>query len=338
MIEKKLFDNFNGRDIYAYTISGDIKVTVCTLGATVLALKAPDRNGNMVDVALGMTTARDMIDKIKYMGAVVGRCANRIANGRFMLNGKEFRLAKNNGNAHLHGGDVGFNCKVFDVTVEGDGLTLCATSADGEEGYPGNLAFAVKYTVCGSELKIEYFAQSDKDTVFNPSNHAYFNLNGESDGSITDNVLQINADSYLQIDKDLIPTVRCAVDGTLFDFRTPKPIGKDIDNAADSQLKIAGGYDHNFCLNGTHAAHAFSPKTGIAMDVFTDAAGVQLYTGNFLRGQVGKSVYNKRSGFCLETQFFPNAINRDDCAKPILKAGQNFYSCTKYVFSKVKPD
>ena len=334
MIKRTFFDKYNGEDIYAYTISDEIEVTVCTLGATVLALKVPDRNGAMVDVALGMTSANDLIDKVKYMGAVVGRCANRIANGQFTLNGATYYLAKNDGNAHLHGGVVGFNQKVFEASIDGNTLSLTTVSPDGDEGYPANLTLTVKYTVQGKELKIEYFAQSDKDTVFNPSNHTYFNLNSESDGSICDNVMQINADSYLQIDGDFITTVRQSVDGTSFDFRTPKPIGKDIDDAQDQQLKIAGGYDHNFCLNGAHAAHAYSTKTGIAMDVYTDMQGVQFYTGNFLKGEVGKSAYRKHSGFCLETQFYPNAINRNDCDKPILRKGQKFYSCTKYVFSQ----
>lgn len=337
MITKKLFDKYNGQDVYAYTISDGIEVTVCTLGATVLSLKVPDKNGKKVDVALGMTTARDVIDKGDYMGAVVGRCANRIANGKFTLNGTTYNLAQNNGNAHLHGGVVGFNCKTFEAVAEGNTLTLTATSPNGDEGYPGNLTLTVKYTVTGKDgktLKIEYFAQSDTDTLFNPTNHVYFNLNGESDGSILDNYVKIFADEYLQVNADLIPTVRASVEGTPFDFRVAKTLGQDV-NADDVQLQIAGGYDHNFCLRDDCAAYAFSAKTGIAMTVMTDMPGMQLYTGNFLCGNVGKSAYGKRSGFCLETQFYPNAINRDDCAKPILKAGQKFYSYTSYLFSQV---
>lgn len=335
MISKKFFDNYDGQDVYAYTVADGIEVTVCTLGAAVLALKVPDKNGVLTDVALGMTTAYDLIEKGDYMGAVVGRCANRIANGKFTLNGVNYELAKNDGNAHLHGGVRGFNCKVFDASVEGNSLSLTTHSPDGEEGYSGNLTFMVKYTVSGRTLKIEYFAESDKDTLFNPSNHTYFNLNGESCGSVADNYLQINAKSYLQVDKDLIPTVCCPVEGTPFDFRKLKPIGKDIE-AADPQLKIAGGYDHNFCLTAHYAACAYSPKTEIVMNVFTDSKGLQFYTGNFLTGQVGKSAYGKRSGFCLETQFYPNAINRDDCDKPILKAGEKFHSQTLYSFLNTK--
>ena len=332
MITKKLFDKYDGRDIYAYTITDKIEVTICELGATILALKVPDKNGQMVDVVLGMTTAVDVVEKGSYMGAVVGRCANRIANGRFMLNGVEYQLPVNRGKAHLHGGYVGYNRKVFDVAVEGNSLTMSTTSADGEEGYPGNLTFTVKYTVRDGTLKIEYLAQSDKDTLFNPTNHAYFNLNGESDGSIEDNYLQINASHYLQIDEDLIPTTLCHVEGTPFDFRKLKAIGKDIDDVTDPQIKIAKGYDHNFCLTAHYAALAYSPKTHIVMNMFTDMPGVQLYTGNGLKGNVGKSAYGKRSGFCLETQFYPNAINRDDCDKPILKAGEQFYSRTIFSF------
>ena len=332
MITKKLFDKYEGIDIYAYTISDGIEVTICTFGATVLSLKAPDQNGKLVDVALGVTNVYDLTEKLKYVGAVVGRCANRICKGQFSLNGKQYHLAQNDGTAHLHGGNVGFNCHVFEASVEGNTLALTTTSPDGEEGYPGNLTFTTKYTVQGSCLKIEYFAQSDTDTLFNPTNHAYFNLNGQDDGSIVDNYVKINACEYLQIDKDLIPTVRAKVDGTPFDFRNAKPIGQDI-NADDLQLKLAGGYDHNFCLRDGNAAYAYSTKTGIAMTVTTTTQGMQFYTGNFLNGELGKSAYCKRSGFCFETQFFPDAINRDDCAKPILKAGEKFYSCTEYTFS-----
>lgn len=334
MITKKFFDTYDGREIYAYTISNGIEVTICTLGATVLSLKAPDKDGKLVDVALGMTNASDVVNKGNYMGAVVGRCANRIANGRFALNGKVCKLTQNKGTTHHHGGAVGFNRKVFDAAAEGNSLLLTYVSPDGEEGYPGELTLTVKYTVEDNALKIEYFAQSDADTLFNPTNHLYFNLNGESDGSILDNVVQINADEYLQLGEGSIPTVRASVENTPFDFRKAKPLGKDIEKVTDQQITLGNGYDHNFCLNGSNAAYAYSVKTGIAMTVTTDMPGMQLYTGNSLPGNVGKSTYKARSGFCLETQFFPNAVNRDDCAKPILKAGNEFYSCTKYSFTK----
>ena len=335
MITKKLFETYNGAQIYAYTLSDSIEVTVLTLGCTVMSLRVPDKRGALVDVALGMTDTKSLLGNGAYMGAVVGRCANRIARGEFTLNGNKYRVTQNDGLNSLHGGANGFNTKIFDV-IEVDesanSLTLRAELLDGEDGYPADVAMSVKYTVSGKSLTIDYYATSSGDTLCNPTNHAYFNLNGEQDGSVLDNVLYINADSYLPIDKHFIPTERATVYGTPFDFRVAKPIGKDI--ATDNeQLTIANGYDHCFCLNGEHVARAYSVKTGIQMDVYTDMQGMQLYTGNFLAGEKGKSVYNKHSGFCLETQFYPNAINRSDCAKPILKKGESFHSQTRYVFS-----
>lgn len=332
MITQQLFEENDGQEVYVYLLSDKIDVIVCSLGASILSIKVPNRFGKKTDVALGMTTPIDMIEKGGYMGAVVGRCCNRIADGKFTLNGVQYQLAQNNGTAHLHGGNVGFNQMLFEGKIEGDSLLLELTSPDGHEGYPGNLKMGVRYTVKGSALAIDYYGECDKDTVFNPTNHTYFNLNGEEDGSILDNALQINADNYLEIDEHLIPTVKSAVEGTPFDFTQAKQIGQDID-AQDVQLRLAGGYDHNYCLNDNHAATAYSTKTGICMDVYTDCPGVQFYSGNFLVGQEGKSVYNKRSGFCLETQFYPNAINREDFASPVLKAGEKHHSSTQYVFT-----
>ncbi|MCM1395790.1 MAG: galactose mutarotase [Corallococcus sp.] len=335
MITSKLFDTYNGREVYAYTLSDEISVTICTLGATILSITVPDKDGNAVDVALGMTTAQDVAEKGDYMGSVVGRCGNRIANGEFTLNGVKYKLARNDGNAHLHGGNFGFNRKIYDAQVLGDSLLLLASAADGEEGYPANLYFGVKYSVKGKNLCIDYYGTADNDTVFNPTNHVYFNLNGESDGSILDNAVQIYADEYLQVDADLIPTEKASVDGTPFDFRSPKPIGRDID-ADDGQLSVAGGYDHNFCVNGGRIATAYSPKTGISMDVFTDRVGVQFYTGNFLKGQKGKSVYGRRSGFCFETQMYPNAVNRPDFVSPVIRKWAKTHSQTTYSFSVIQ--
>ena len=332
MITKKFFDNYNGQDVYAYTLSDKISVTILTLGATVVQLCAPDKNGNLVDVALGMTNAIDVVGpKGDYMGCVVGRCGNRIAKGKFTLQNQTYTLACNNGQNHLHGGVDGFHKKVYNAQVEQNSLILTATSEHLDQGYPCKVDYSVKYTVSGGALCIEYFAESDGTTLFNPTNHTYFNLNGHDDGSILDNVLQIFADSYLEIDDTLIPQQQSAVQGTPFDFRTPKAIGQDI-NKAHSQLQNGGGYDHNFCLSGNHAAYAYSQKTGIEMHCYTDLPGVQFYSGNFLAGQTGKATYPKRSGFCLETQFWPDAINHDGYQKPILKKGEKFYSKTQYVF------
>lgn len=332
MITSKLFDTYNGKHVYSYTLSDEISVTVCTLGATVLSILVPDKNGEMVDVALGMTGAADVIEKGDYMGAVVGRCANRIEKGKFSLGGKDYQLACNNGVNHLHGGSAGFHQKVFDAQVLGDSLLLLTESFDGEENYPSNLYFGVKYSVKGKTLIIDYLGTADGDTVFNPTNHTYFNLNGENDGSILDNVLQIYADEYLQIDETLIPTVKSSVENTPFDFRIPKPIGRDI-QAENEQLRLAGGYDHNYCVNGGRIASAYSIKTGIRMDVYTDMVGCQFYSGNFLVGQQGKSVYNKRGGFCLETQFYPNAVNREDFESPVILKWEKVHYQTRYEFS-----
>ena len=338
MIAKKLFEVYNGQELYAYTLTDNISVTILTLGATVLSLRVPDKTGAKVDVALGMTDAKSLLTNGAYMGAVVGRCANRIAGGTFTLNGKRYQVTQNNGANSLHGGAHGFNTKVFEaieVDENANSITLRAKLTDGEDGYPANIVMLVKYTVSGSSLVIDYYAESDGDTICNPTNHAYFNLNGESDGNVLDNVLFINAASFLPVDDNLIPTERVPVQGTPFDFRVAKPIGRDIAEH-HNQLQIAGGYDHNFCLDSEHAATVYSTKSGVQLDVYTDMPGVQLYTGNFLAMEKGKSVYGKRSGFCLETQFYPNAINRDDCAQPVLKKGEKFHSQTKYVFSVKK--
>ena len=332
MIAKAFFDNYNGQEIFAYTLSDDISVTILTLGATIVELKAPDKNGNLVDVALAMTTATDVAGpKGDFMGCVVGRCGNRIAKGKFVLEGKQYTLDCNNGANHLHGGFDGFHKKVYDAKIEGESLLLTCHSDDGDQGYPANLTWWVKYTVSGTALTIEYFGESDATTLFNPTNHVYFNLNGQHDGSILDNVLQIFAESYLQVDETLIPTNKADVQGSPFDFRMPKPIGQDI-NQDHVQLINGCGYDHNFCLSQPHFAKAFSPKTGITMDCYTDMPGVQFYSGNFLAGNLGKSLYPKRSGFCLETQCWPDAINHDNYQKPILHKGEQFYSKTQYVF------
>lgn len=333
MVTKTLFDNYNGQDIYAYTLTDKISVTILTLGATVIQLKVPDKCGKLVDVALGMTNAADVCGaKGDYMGCVVGRCGNRIAKGKFTLEGKNYTLDCNNGANHLHGGFDGFHKKVYQAEVDGNSLVLSTTSDDGDQGYPCQVTLSVKYTVVGSTLTIQYFGKSNGTTILNPTNHTYFNLNGQDDGSILDNVLQIFADSYLEIDNTLIPQNEANVAGTPFDFRTPKAIGRDIDTV-HTQLENGGGYDHNFCLKGNHASHAYSTKTGITMDCYTDMPGVQFYSGNFLGGQTGKATYPKRSGFCLETQFWPDAINHPQYKQPILKQEENFHSQTQYVFA-----
>lgn len=331
MITCEKFGVHNGRDVFKYTLSDKIVAEVITYGATLVALKVPNAHGTLTDVILGYSTVQQAEKSTAYLGATVGRCANRINCGKFTLNGTCYALATNNGTNHLHGGNVGFSARVFDAKVEGDSLVLSLFSPNGEENYPANLNFSVKFTVRGARLDIEYFATADDDTLFNPTNHAYFDLSGC--GKATDTVLQIFASCYLPIGANLIPTGEVqSVCGTPFDFTTPKQISQDI-SADCQQLVFAGGYDHNFCLDGAHAAHAYSAHSGIAMDCYTDRCGVQFYSGNFLDGEEGKRVYNKREAFCLETQCYPDAINHKNWVQPILKKDEKFYSKTSYEFS-----
>jgi aldose 1-epimerase len=342
MIKKEFVERYNNQDIYTYTLCGDIEVEISTLGATLLSLKTPDRNGNLVDILLNFPEAKDRGSGCGYMGCAIGRNGNRIGSGGFSLEGKTYPLAQNDGGkAHLHGGVLGFHQKNFDAEVQGTSLVMTCFSPDGEEGYPANLTFAVKYTVVGTTLVIEYFAESDGTTIINPTNHAYFNLSGEKDGSILDNILQINADRYLPTDKNLIPTgeERC-VEGTPFDFREAKAIGKEI-GSADTQLATAGGYDHNFCIadyDGTlkTIATAKGDKSGIVMNVKTDLPGVQLYTGNFLDGSIiGKNgvPMTKRSAFCLETQVYPDSPNHPEWPSCIFDANEEYKTTTVFCFS-----
>lgn len=336
MITKRLFGLLDGKQLFAYTIAtAEANVQICTLGGTILSLNVPNAQGTLTDVALAMTSAQDMLNECEYMGAIVGRCANRIDFGRFTLNGKQYQLAQNDGTAHLHGGVDGFNSRIFEAKQLGDyALQLSCVSLSGDQGYPGTVQFSVTYQLDKSALSITYNALSVQDTVFNPTNHAYFNLNGQDDGCIYDNVLQIFATHYLTVDEHLIPCKKSSVKGTPFDFTVPKPIGQDI-ASSHAQIAIAGGYDHNYCVDENHVARAYSNKTGVQMDVYSDMPGVQFYTGNFLCGNKGKSVYPKHSGFCLETQFYPNAINRSDFESPVLRAGKHFTSQTVYAFSVI---
>ena len=333
MITKELFDTVNGQNVYKYTITDGITAEIIDKGATLVALKVKNKDGGVTDVALGAKNASGIGG---YIGATVGRCANRIGGGSFTLGGKKYELYKNDGENTLHGGQEGFDKKLFSAKTFGNSLMLSYVSADGEENFPATLYFTMKYTVKGEALIIEYYAESHGDTVFAPTNHSYFNLSGEADGDICDNVLTIRADKFLPVDKNLIPTgEERSVFGTPFDFTSPKAIGRDL-NADDEQLKIAGGYDHNFCITDKHCATAFSEKTGVVMDLYTDMSGVQFYSGNFLGGEEGKSVYKKRSGFCLETQFYPNAVNMPEWKSPVLKSGKRFYSRTELKFSVKK--
>lgn len=308
---------------------GNIEAEIESVGARINALRI-----NGVDIVLGFNSVEDYNKSGCYAGATVGRVANRIAKGKFTLNGKEYLLNTNNGENHLHGGKEGFDKKPFKVLEQTDNsVTMEYVSSDGEEYYPGNLKFTVKFTVENNSLLMEYEAISDKDTLWCPTNHAYFNLDGEGNGDCLGNMLQLNADYYTTVDCGLIPTgEKRAVKGTAFDFTKLKRIGEAI---GSNELKVTLGYDHNYILNGEHAAHAESEITGIKMDVYTDMPCLQFYSGGQLNNVKGKSgIYNRYAGFCLEPQFCPNAINMNGFDKPILKKGEGKKHYIKYVISR----
>lgn len=337
MIEKIFQEKFNGNDVYKYVIKDGIEAEISELGATLTVLKVPTKSGKCVDVVVGFTDAAGITGAGRYRGSTIGRYANRIKDGKFILDGKEYSVALNDGGrAHLHGGVKGFNERMFRSEQTDCGVKFYYDSPSGEEGYPANLKFAVSYSVYGNELVIEYFGESDGTTILNPTNHTFFNLNGENGGDILDVKLKINADKYLPTDRNLIPTgEERAVKGTAFDFTEYKPIEKDI-FSDDGQIRAVNGYDHNFCLNSERCAAAYSDKTGVVMECFTDMPGVQLYTSNSSDIIRGKSEYGLYSAFCLETQLFPDSVNNPQWKSPILRKGDKFYSKTTYAFSVKK--
>lgn len=343
--------NFNadvqGQKVQLFTLKNKSGATaaITNYGGRLVSLLVPDKDGKPVDVVLGYDSLKSYQKKGEpYFGAIIGRYGNRIAKGKFTLDGKAYQLDINDGVNTLHGGFNGFYGKVFTAKQLNESqLELTYVSKDGEGGYPGNLSSTVVYTLGDdNSLKIEYKATTDKNTIVNLTNHAYFNLNGAGNETITDNVLQINADAFLPVDKTLIPTGKLQpVKGTPFDFTTSKPIGKDID-VADEQLTNGKGYDHNFVLNKhdltTPVATVKSTVTGITMEVFTEEPGLQFYSGNFLTGETkdgkGGKAYPHRSAFCLETQHFPDAPNQPAFASTVLKPGQTYHTVTIYKFSK----
>ena len=330
-------------DLYILTNKNGMEARITNYGGTVVTLKVPDRNGKMDDVVLGYDTLDGYAAGKAYIGATVGRYANRIAHATFVLDGITYTLSKNNGDNHLHGG---FNKRVWtakDVSSSsGQALELTYFSKDGEESFPGNLPVKVVYTLTDeNELKIDYSATTDKDTVLNLTNHAYFNLAGQSNGDVLQQQIMIRADRFTPIDATSIPTGELrSVKGTPFDFSTLTAIGARIDQD-DQQLKMGNGYDHNWVLNNEKpgslflAAQAFDPHSGRVLEVLTTEPGVQLYTGNFLDGIRGKDgkVYNRRDAFCLETQHFPDSPNHSNFPTTELKPGQHFSSTTVYKFS-----
>ncbi len=322
--------------------NGLLSCQILTFGAALRSMYVPDRTGRPVDVVLGYDTLGEYETRDGYLGAVVGRCANRIARGRFSLNGKEYKLAVNNGPNHLHGGLVGFSHRVWTVEeLEADRAVLTLTSPDGEEGYPGGLEVRVTYRLAGSALELNCQSRAGGDTPCNLTNHSYFNLAGHGSGPVLDQTLRLFARRYTPTDGDSIPTGLVEpVEGTPMDFCRPIPLGTHID-AAFSQLVQARGYDHNYVVDGSPgtlrpAAVAWSEKTGIVMAVDTTLPGVQLYTANYVEdGRPGKggARYGPRHAFCLETQFFPDSPNQPQFPSCLLRAGECRRDVTRWVFS-----
>ena len=313
-----------------------------TFGAAIRSLTVPDRNGQPVDVALGYDTLDEYIQNDGYLGATVGRFANRIAKGKFQLNGSTYDLAINNGPNHLHGGLQGFSHRVWQITNIGEAsVTLSLFSPDGEEGYPGNLTCSVEFSLADHGLSIRYLAKSDQDTPCNLTNHSYFNLAGHNSGTVLDQTIQIFAQSYTPSDPTSIPygTIE-PVAGTPMDFRCPTPIGARIGEEFH-QLINALGYDHNFVIDGSFgtlrpAAKAYSEASGITLEAYTTLPGVHFYTGNYIPQQrPGKngSTYGLRQGFCLETQFFPDSPNQPAFPSSVLKAGEEYEHRTLFRFT-----
>jgi len=335
--------------LFTLTNGAGTSVDISDLGGVIVALRTKDREGRFDDVTLGYDRVEDYLRKGPYFGALIGRHANRIEGAAFELNGKEYRLAKNDGNNHLHGGLVGFDKVVWDAEIvraatgEGEALRLAYVSADGEEGYPGELRVTVVYTLTDDDaLVIDYEATTDRDTVVNLTNHAYFNLAGHaSGGDIGGHELMIAADKFTPVNAECVPTGDIRdVAGTPMDFRSLRAIGPGL-ASGDEQIANGGGYDHNWVLNVSgkapeKAAEVYEPTTGRVMEVFTTKPGVQFYSGNFLDGSdVGKggAVYGKRAGLCLETQYFPNAMKHKHFPSPILRAGETYKHTTSYKFS-----
>ncbi len=333
-------------DLYVLTNANGMEVAITNYGGRVVSLKVPDRTGKFADVVLGFDNFDGYLGNDPYFGALVGRYANRIANGRFTLDGHEYHLAQNDGKNSLHGGLKGFDKRVWrakDASANGvPAIQLAYLSADGEEGYPGTLTVTVTYTLTAkNELRIDYLATTDKPTVLNLSNHSYFNLAGEGHGDILSHLATIYADRFTPVDATLIPTGELAsVAGTPLDFRTETAVGAHI-NADNEQIELGRGYDHNFVLNRTGgglymAARIVEPSSGRVMEVLTTQPGLQFYTGNFLDGTIhgkGGKVYGRRSAFCMETQHFPDSPNKPQFPSVVLNPGRHFTSTTVYRFS-----
>lgn len=337
----------DGKAIEEYTLTNEagMAIKLITFGGILTTIRVPDRKGDFANVALGFDRLEQYEAERAYFGAITGRCANRIAGGKFSLDGVAYELFKQDGRSALHGGEVGFDKRVWAAREIASGVELAYISRDGEEGYPGNLAVTVRYSLDeGNVLRIDYSAVTDAPTVLNLTNHSYFNLMGEGEGAIDDHILTLNAEGYTPTDANQIPTGEIvSVAGTPFDFRRPKTIGPG-QRSANQQIRMAKGYDHNFVLNRAglsdgqlgFAARVYEPRSGRIMEVWTTEPGVQFYAGNMLDSNlVGASgrLYRQSDGLCLETQHYPNSPNQPGFPSTVLRPGERFASTTEYSFS-----
>ncbi|MBQ4110673.1 MAG: galactose mutarotase [Clostridia bacterium] len=338
-IEKRLFGKANGKDVYAFTLDNNngLKVEILTYGGILKNMWYKD-----VDVLLGRATLEDYFENIGYMGALIGRNSNRIKNCEFTLNGKTYKLYDNDNGNNLHGGKEGFDRKVWDYEVingEEPSLVLSTVSPDMEEGFPGEVHVKVTYTLTReNSIKIQYEGMTDKDTILNMTNHAYFNLNGYNNGLVDDHVFMIDSSFFTPNKEDCMPYGDIwTVENTPFDFRTPKTLGEGFKSDYE-QIKMFGGYDHNFVLNGEgfrKVIDVTGDKTGIKMEVYTDLPGVQLYTGNMINEELTDKDGNnlkKHQAFCLETQVYPNGIEFPHYPSSILRKGEKYETVTEYKF------
>lgn len=345
-IKKEAFGTAEGKqiDLYTLTNSNGVKAKIINYGAILFSLELPDRDGNAADVTLGYGSLDEYVKNRNYFGATIGRYGNRIAKGRFALDGTEYTLATNNGENHLHGGLKGFNKVVWDsepiTTKDSVGVRLTYLSVDGEEGYPGNLTCTVVYTLTNNdELRVDYEATTDKSTPVNLTHHSFWNLAGNASRDILGHELMLNADHFLPVDSGLIPTGEIkSVKGSPMDFTTPATIGSRIE-------QVEGGYDHNYVLNRqTHgeelilAGRVYEPVSGRGMEIYTTEPGIQFYSGNFFDGTTtgkGGKVYGKHYAFCLETQHFPDSPNQLDFPTTILNPGQTYtHVCVHKFYTK----
>jgi aldose 1-epimerase len=340
----------NGQNVDEYTLTNanGMEVKIITYGGVITSIRVPDRNGNLANVTLGFDNLKDYETRSPHFGTITGRYANRIANAKFTLDGKQYTLAANDSVNSLHGGTIGFGKRVWHAEGNGGtGVKLTYLSPDGEEGYPGNLEATVTYTLTdANELRMDYHATTDAPTVINLTNHAYFNLAGEGTGSVYNHILMLNADRYNPVDGTLIPTGELApVAGTPFDFRLPKPLAPG-QRSAHEQIVLARGYDHNFVLNRADftdtsmmlAARMYEPESGRMLEVLTTEPGIQFYAGNFLDGTlVGTSgrLYRQSDAFALETQHFPDSPNQPNFPSTVLRPGETYQTATIFKFGVV---